>query len=68
MFLFRQTFSLIYMFRTIYKKTLLRPLNQYPFKRSLATVTNSAHLDDAYDIVIIGGGVAGVSLACSLGK
>jgi ubiquinone biosynthesis monooxygenase Coq6 len=56
------------MLRTINKKRLLQPLTQYALKRNLATVTNTTNLDDAYDIVIIGGGVAGVSLACSLGK
>ncbi|KAI8985371.1 hypothetical protein BDB01DRAFT_742283 [Pilobolus umbonatus] len=39
-------------------------LSQHVQKRTLATVAD----DSLYDIVIIGGGVAGASLACSLGS
>ncbi|KAI9481198.1 MAG: hypothetical protein EXX96DRAFT_450557, partial [Benjaminiella poitrasii] len=43
-----------------------RPFIHQFAKRNLATVAKD--LENAYDVVIIGGGVAGVSLACSLGK
>ena len=35
--------------------------------RSYATTT-SQNLDNVYDVVIVGGGIAGTALACSLGK
>jgi ubiquinone biosynthesis monooxygenase Coq6 len=57
------------MLRTLQTPTLLRRLgtikNTAPI-RTLASV--SSDLESAYDVVIIGGGVAGVTLACSLGN
>lgn len=54
------------MLRTIQKTRLLAPIKKYAYqKRTLASLTHD--LNDAYDVVIIGGGVAGATLACSLG-
>lgn len=57
------------MLRTIQKQRLIQPLvsvkNAFQ-KRNLASI--SQDLENAYDVVIIGGGVAGVTLACSLGN
>jgi ubiquinone biosynthesis monooxygenase Coq6 len=55
------------MLRTIQKSKLVGSINKYAFqKRTLASINHN--LNDAYDVVIIGGGVAGATLACSLGK
>lgn len=57
------------MLRLVQNSKLFQPLisSQVAFqKRTLASVSND--LENAYDVVIIGGGVAGVTLACSLGK
>lgn len=57
------------MLRILQNKKLYQPFisSQYAFqKRTLASISND--LENAYDVVIIGGGVAGVTLACSLGK
>jgi NADH dehydrogenase FAD-containing subunit len=58
----------IQMIRTVQKHhRLIRPVFKNAFnRRCLATVAHD--LENAYDVVIIGGGVAGVTLACSLGK
>lgn len=45
----------------------VQPVIKFAYnKRCLATIANDHQ--NAYDVVIIGGGVAGVTLACSLGK
>lgn len=57
------------MLRCIQPQKVVRPFlrNQHALqKRTLASI--SPDLENAYDVVIIGGGVAGVTLACSLGK
>lgn len=57
------------MLRCVQKQSLIRPFisSQHALqKRTLASI--SQDLENAYDVVIIGGGVAGVTLACSLGK
>ena len=41
--------------------------HQSSILRSYATTT-SQNLDNVYDVVIVGGGIAGTALACSLGK
>lgn len=57
------------MLRTIQTKRLAHSLlsaeNAFQ-RRTLASI--SQDLENAYDVVIIGGGVAGVTLACSLGN
>ncbi|KAI7900840.1 uncharacterized protein BX663DRAFT_516697 [Cokeromyces recurvatus] len=53
------------MLRAIQKRTFIRQsFVKHVAKRNLATVAKD--IENAYDVVIIGGGVAGVSLACSL--
>lgn len=57
------------MLRILQNQKLIQPLisTRHAFqKRTLASTSND--LENAYDVVIIGGGVAGVTLACSLGK
>lgn len=57
------------MLRILQNSKLIQPLisTKHAFqKRTLASISND--LENAYDVVIIGGGVAGVTLACSLGK
>lgn len=51
------------MLRSISKSKIFKPAFQ---SRTLASISHD--LNDAYDVVIIGGGVAGATLACSLGK
>lgn len=51
------------MLRSISKSRVFKPAFQ---SRTLASI--SKDLNDAYDVVIIGGGVAGATLACSLGN
>ncbi|KAI9357088.1 hypothetical protein BD770DRAFT_420138 [Pilaira anomala] len=55
------------MLRCVQKQSLIRPFissQRVLQKRTLASI--SQDLENAYDVVIIGGGVAGVTLACSL--
>lgn len=58
----------IAMLRTIQSKNLVQPLTRYAINKNRHLATVAQDLENAYDVVIIGGGVAGVTLACSLGN
>lgn len=58
----------INMIRTVQKQyRFVQPVIKNAFSRR-CLATTAKDLENAYDVVIIGGGVAGVTLACSLGK
>ncbi|KAI8645558.1 hypothetical protein BD408DRAFT_361326 [Parasitella parasitica] len=54
------------MLRTIQSRQLIQPFTRYAISRNRHLATVAQDLENAYDVVIIGGGVAGVTLACSL--
>jgi ubiquinone biosynthesis monooxygenase Coq6 len=56
------------MLRTIQSKHLVRPFIKYAINKNRHLATVAQDLENAYDVVIIGGGIAGVTLACSLGN
>lgn len=56
------------MLRTIQSKHLTRPFTRYAINKNRHLATAAQDLENAYDVVIIGGGIAGVTLACSLGN
>lgn len=56
------------MLRTIQSRYLLRPFTKHAMSKHRCLATVAQDLEDAYDVVIIGGGVAGATLACSLGN
>lgn len=61
--------TLSFFFRAV---NMLRSLQKSYFHKNTfgrrGLVTVSKDIQQAYDVVIIGGGVAGVTLACALGK
>lgn len=56
------------MLRTIQSRHLIRPFAKYAINKQRHLATVAQDLENAYDVVIIGGGVAGATLACSLGN
>lgn len=56
------------MLRTIQSRHLIRPFTKYAINKQRHLATVAQDLENAYDVVIIGGGVAGATLACSLGN
>ncbi|KAL9553562.1 hypothetical protein PS6_003865 [Mucor atramentarius] len=54
------------MLRTIQSRHLIRPFTKYAINKQRHLATVAQDLENAYDVVIIGGGVAGATLACSL--
>lgn len=60
--------SLSNMLRTIQSRHLIRPFTKYAISKHRCLATVAQDLENAYDVVIIGGGVAGATLACSLGN